>query len=442
MENSMHSDRDFGLANRLPVLVILCAPLFLIFLAYLGGNPAPSIAEASAPAKEGKSSVNAAIYEFEPALALRTSACITCHAKIRSAYITDFGYGDSYFFGKAAEGSSLSSFNGSVYGDFYGAEPQKTAWLTATIDGSIIVPKASFDFNLSALAGSGLAGQPAYRDPLKATSLAKYLQALENQKAHPAPIIEKTGVFIGAPSAATLEARFGIAPGSNVSFKYLKSDPGASPNVSGIGPSAGKDYYTNTSEVICDGDLFVRGTLFLNRLVLSTRNGCRIYATGPIFVQNAVMQKSSSNAANDANLQLVSSEAILLGTGDKSCDPKSSESPLSRRLVSGYAVSTFFTRNALSKSIAPKEAGQSIYNQAKSIASLEDASCHDDSIGFSGMLLNAPIVHSRYKGKFKGLVIAEVALFPPGYADFEFDRVFKRVPVLPLLKDADYLAIQ
>ena len=130
--------------------------------------------------------------------------------------------------------------------------------------------------------GAKLSDQAAYRQPLQATSLAEYLKALEKQKPNPATVIEKEKVFIGAPDAATLEARFQIVPGSGAKFKYLKND-NSSPEIEGIGLSPGNDFYTNTREVVCDGDLFIRGSLFLHRITLSTKNGCRIYSTGPIF---------------------------------------------------------------------------------------------------------------------------------------------------------------
>jgi hypothetical protein len=100
------------------------------------------------------------------------------------------------------------------------------------------------------------------------------------------------------------------------------------------------------------------------------------------------------------------------------------------------------TRASAGKSISPQEFGKSIYDQGKLIAELEDAACHDENISFSRLLLNAPQVHSRYKGAFKGLVIAEVALFRLSKSNFEFDPVFKEVPVLPRLKDSDYLQVQ
>jgi hypothetical protein len=389
--------------------------------------------------EQKESAVNSPIAQLEPALAVRASACITCHAKISPTVITDFGYGDNYFFGNHGAGSPLGSFDGSIYGDFYGGEPNKTGWLTAEVSKSIVVPNAAINFDLNA-AGAKLA-KANYQTALQATSLAKYLQSLESQKSKPATVIEKKNVFIGAPSADTLESRFQIAHTSNVGFKYIKTE-NSSPNLDGIELVSGKEYYTNTREIVCDGDLFIRGSLFLDRTILGTKTGCRIYATGPIFLQNKIEYKNLGKSGDKTNLQLVSAKAILLGVGDKSCDPTSKDSPLSRRLVSGYAIATFITRDANSKSIAPKAFGQSIYDQGKKIVPLEDAGCYDDTISFSRLLLNAPQVHSRYKGKFQGLIIAEVALFRLGKGIFEFDPVFKTVPVLSRLKDSDYLLVR
>jgi hypothetical protein len=412
---------------RMPKLFKLLLPLSLFALITSGFS------------ERIQSVSNNCISEYAPALAVRAAACITCHAKISPSVITDFGYGDRYFFGKRVDGSTLGSFDGGIYGDFYGGEPNKTGWLTAEIAESIVVPQASFDFDLTA-AGAKLA-KANYQQPLQATSLAKYLQSLEARKAKPATVIEKKTVFIGAPSANTLEARFQIEQASGSKFKYVKNE-NSSPHIEGIELNSGKEYYTNTREVVCDGDLFIRGTLFLNHVTIATKSGCRIYVTGPIYLQNAVTYKKLGGSEDNTNLQLVSAEAILLGVGDKSCEANSKESSLSRRLVSGYAISTFHTRDASSKSIAPKTFGQSIYDQGKKIASLEDASCGDDKVGFSRLLLDAPQVHSRYKGKFTGVVIAEVALFRLGNGNFEFDPVFKRVPVLPRLRDSDYLQVK
>jgi hypothetical protein len=422
----------------LPVLLVL---MLLFLRGGENGRSAFEIGDAAA-AMQREPDANAAIARYEPALAVRAAGCITCHAKINSRFITDFGYGDSYFFGNPRSGNALGPFGGHIYGDFYGGEPNKTGWLTAEISKGIVVPRANLEFDLKEAAPAALANQPAYREALQAISLAKYLQAVENQKSTPSTVGEVSRVFIGAPSAATIQARFNIAADSDVKFKFIKNDARNSPDIQGIVLNPGKGYYTNSKEVVCDGDLFVTGTLFLNQTTIATISGCRIYATGPIFLQRAVAYKSLSSAADIANLQLVSAEAIVLGIGEKNCDTKAGNSPLSTRLLASYARSSFVTRDASSKSISPQSVSQSLYDNARRIDSLEDASCHDDSTGFSHMLLNAPQVHSRYKGRFYGIVIAEFAMFRQGKSSYEFDPVFKKVPILPLLKSSDYLLVE
>jgi hypothetical protein len=382
--------------------------------------------------------INPAIAEYEPALAVRTPTCIACHAKIRSSVITDFGYGDRYFFGNRAGGGKFGTFDGHIYGDFFGGAPNKTGWATAEISKNVIVPRAAFDFDIVA-EGSKLPDE--YRQALQARSLAQYLRELERQKQTPAAVIEKKSVFIGAADGETLEARFGIAPGSEGKTRYIKTDE-SSPELSGIGFGSGSAFFTNTGDVACDGDLLVRGTLFLKQPVIATETGCRIYATGPVFLQGGITYKNPNGSADRANLQLVSSKAILLGLGDRSCDSTYKDSPLSRRLVSGLAVSTYMTRDAARLSLTPPKWGEAVYAEGKRIPELEDAGCREDNLDFTRLLLNAPQVHSRYKGNFKGLIIAELVLFRLGKSNFEFDPVFKRVPVLPRLKDSDYLVVR
>jgi hypothetical protein len=384
--------------------------------------------------------VNAVISKYEPALAVRASGCITCHAKISSTYVTDFGYGSSYFFGDPGGGNKVGPFNGNIYGDFI-AEPGKTSWLTSEFHKEVIVPQAEFGFNLKDAARTSLADQPSYRKALEASSLAEYLSALENQKAKPAKIIEKKRIFIGAPDTATLETRFGIKHGESVSFKYIKDNQGVSSDIRGIRLGKTEEYYTNVSEITCDGDLFVRGIFFLNKPTIVTDNGCRIYAAGPVFLQGEVTFKSVGNEVEHGNLQLVSTEAIFLGVGRKKCNITADIDPLALRLLKTPSLPSMFTRGSGRSNISPQTFVQNIYDKA-ALVPLEDSSCHDDGISFSRLLLNAPIVHSRYTGRFKGLVIAEFALFWQGKSGFEFDPVFKQVPLLPLLQDEDYLTIQ
>jgi hypothetical protein len=410
--------------------VIVC----LLFLAVV----AKDTFSFSSEDKHIKPGINATVTEYEPAVALRASGCLTCHAKIASNYITDFGYGSSYFFANPASKNKVGIFNGHIYGDFV-AEPGKSSWLTAEFRKRIIVPDAPVDFDLTKTAGNTLTDKSSYQEALKAGSVAEYLRALESKKDKPAPVIEKK-VFIGAPNTATIEARFSIKSGDHVDFKYIKNAP-TSPEVKGIELSEDGKYYTNKGEIICDGDLFIRGMLLLNRPIVMTESGCRIYATESVFLQREITFKNSVNPDDRSNLQLVSAEAIFLGVGSGKRDTTEKTDPLALRLLRTPARPSIFTRTTYGNNISPEVFTQNLYDKT-ALVPLEDSSYHDDTIGFSRLLLNAPVINSRYKGRFVGFVIAEYALFWPGKTHFEFDPIFREVPVLPVLKDSDYLRIE
>ncbi len=74
---------------------------------------------------------------------------------------------------------------------------------------------------------------------------------------------------------------------------------------------------------------------------------------------------------------------------------------------------------------------------------LYDAICRKEGrqVSFERLLINAPIVHSRYVGDFKGTVIAEHATMALGAFVFKFDPVFSEVPVLPFLDPERYLSV-
>ncbi len=429
----------FSQNRRLLIPALIFTGLLFVFQA--GFISSPAAADDLSGSRQGNPGVNSAILDFEPALAVRGAGCITCHAQIYSAFITDFGYNSPHFFGNPGSENKVGPYNGSIYGDFI-AGPGQTGWQTSEIHKEIIVPRAEFGFSLkSAAAEAGLEEQKSYQEALKADSLSKYLQALENEKPNPSTVIEKKKVFIGAPDTSTLEARFGIAPGDAVDFKYIKNDGQSSSDFKEIRLLKNTHYFTNSSEIVCDGDVFIRGILFLNKPSVVTNTGCRIYTAGPVFLQNAVTFRSTNEEVNRANLQLVSTEAIFLGVGQKKCNTTAAADPLSSRLLLTPALPSIITRSMDRDNIPPKTFAQNLYSKAASLP-LEDSSCHDETISFSRILLNAPVVHSRYSGKFKGLVIAEFALFFQGKSSYEFDPVFKEVPVLLRLKESDYLVVE
>ncbi len=264
--------------------------------------------------KQIKQGINTAIMKYEPAVAVRASGCLTCHAEISSNYITDFGHGSPYFFANPAGENKVGIFNGHIYGDFI-AYPGKTGWLTAKFQKEIIIPEAPINFNLQEAAGNALSDKSSYREALKASSLGEYLRELEKNKIKSAPVIEKKNVYIGAPDTVTLETSFNIKPGNKIDFKYIKNDPDKSPDIKGIELSKDGKYYANTGEIKCDGDLLIRKIVLLDKPVISTKTGCRIYATEPVFLQGGISFKKSGDNIDKSNLQIASSEAIFLGVG-------------------------------------------------------------------------------------------------------------------------------
>jgi hypothetical protein len=420
--------------------IILLTSAFLLSLAVLPQNTLSAAKQEKPLNNMIKTGINRAVIEYEPAVAVRGSGCLTCHAEINSNYITDFGYGSPYFFANLSEKNRVGFFNGHIYGDFI-ADPGKTGWLTAEFKKEIIVPVAPVDFNLEKVAGNTLADKKYYTEALKASSLAGYLRALENKKDKPAPIVEKTKIFIGAPDVETLESGFGIKHGDNSGIKYIKNDPVKSPEIKGIESGTDRKYYSNTGEITCDGDLFIDGMLFIDKPVIDTISGCRIYVTGPVFLQKEITYKKSGTKNDKSNLQIVSTEAIFLGVGREKCRDNSKTDPMALRLIKTPALPSLFTRSAFMKNISPQKQMQALYDKT-ALVPLEDSSCHDSAIGFSRLLLNAPVIHSRYSGRFKGLVIAEFALFWQGKTRFEFDPLFKEVPILPMLKESDYFMIE
>jgi hypothetical protein len=117
------------------------------------------------------------------------------------------------------------------------------------------------------------------------------------------------------------------------------------------------------------------------------------------------------------------------------------------RLRYFWGIPNFFLRFASN----PSQFSQNIYSSITSkIPNLMDAACEPEArnVGYERLLLNAPLIHSRYAGGIKGSVISEFALMPLGLSHnqsrfrFEFDPVFSQVDILPMLRDQDFLKVQ
>jgi hypothetical protein len=377
--------------------------------------------------------------DVQPAVAVRGMGCITCHANISSDVITDFGFGSPWFFGKSTNSTVFSDgrAHASAYSDHGGY-----SWMTAAFNNvKIHVPKATI--------GVDLRTQVSDNSPARylARTVKEYVEGVEAQKkaANPmAPVgtvLEKNSIYIGAPDAATLRARLQIG---GVVSRYFPNN-GQSPQLTGL-LDRGSHFEMNGSAT-CDGDLGLDKALYIKNLRLSTVNGCRIYSTQPVVIEGAITYISLSSAKNLTNLQVMSSDTILMGIGDSHCESGSgwfagnpthlsplklrisTHTPEMRRLAAGERSSKYDNLKLLVQTMGAR-----------------DASCLGGSdprlVHFDRLMLVAPNVQSRFTGQFSGVLVAEFANFALSKFSFKFDPVFKEVPVLPLLPNTDFLEVK
>ncbi len=381
--------------------------------------------------------INEVINTMKPALAVRGTGCIMCHSQINSNIITDFGNGgdgkgNNYFFGGFPEvnlpSGLTNTYGGSVYGDYDFSRGDDTNWGAATIAAGVqvIVPQAST---------TGL--------NVEDNSLANYLKNIlqQNSNAANVQVQEVKSVFIGAPTSAKIIAVSGVGAGL---MKYFPTKAGGA--LSGI--SKNSKYFTNQTNqnIVCDGDLVIDGVLYLNRAKFKSDSGCRIYVTGSVLITGPI---AYVDATDKTNVQITSAKMVAFGVGHR-CDPNLagedySDSINERLTVSNSSdgrYSGFFTRNLGS----PISMLYTLKADADLIGSnLKDASCGPEGryVDFQQLMVNAPVVHNRYKGQYKGLIVAEIALLALKALKYEFDPVFSdpKVKILPLLKSSDFLEI-
>jgi hypothetical protein len=382
--------------------------------------------------------VGSPFLNLEPALAVRAPACMNCHSTVASRFITDLGFGSSYFFAKPGNPFTDAPL------DFYGDHTK--SWATSNFQSDVIVPKAALGLNLTAYEGTDYKGTEN-----SATTIATYVRAIEAKKAAPATIVEKDTVYIGAPTEAVMNARTGGLGGA-VS-KFIKNSQNTSPELSGL---IDRGTYLEASSLTCDGDLLISKTLYLKDLVLKTADGCRIYSNQSILVQGTITyQKLDANATDNTNLQLLSTRWVDLGVGDSHCEKAGNDGwyntpgtvnikPSENRLVT-YGAPT----RANPTVDGSRAFNQSLLAELRKIPAFQDASCRAAASGakprdvhYERLLINAPRVDSRYTGKFTGVIVAEVPLMSLSVFSFSYDPVFNRVPVLPFLKADDFLVIQ
>lgn len=402
---------------------------------------------------EGEGSVQGLIANFKPALAVRSPNCINCHGNtLNSNLITDFGHGDDYFFAQNGHAPNAGDFVYSLRLD-HSTNAIVPDWAEAqqyAAGSQILVPKADLGFRYADLMPPGT----PIADWMTQTTLASLLSSIAQlPNAESTPVVEKSTVYIGVPTPGQLRAAGGLTAANPQTYFKNEVD---SPALQGLVGQNG--VWTNAGVVVCEGDVFIDGTVFLNALSLQTATGCRIQATGPIFLQKAI---TYVNATATSNLQLLSARLISLGVGNTHCESASNPgwyvgtnhqpTELRFKCLVDPSCDNFKdvrTRNMNATSVGEKTAatplgeGSALLAIAQSLPGLEDASCHGRDVAFQHLMLVAPQVHSRYRQNFTGVIVAEFPLMSLGRLSFTFDPLFENVKVFPMLPADQILQVR
>lgn len=407
-----------------------------------------------------------AIKTLRPAFAVRAMNCFMCHASIGSNVVTDFGFGGA----NSMVGHPSFGQGDHAYGN------SRNAWGSInSLRGTLFVPDVSLSAaQVDAMLGSGGHTAMKLKDALltSATGLADKIAPVAS-----APkVAEKKKISIGYPTRGQI---LGLLPAAESAKSVtVAAVAGRSGQFNGLGLSADNKFIRNISTVVCKGDVVVKGTLFLRDLVLSTdAAGCRLYVSDSVFIQGPIY------LVNGSNLQISSARAILMGFSAQRLGASPSGSGRVNATVEpapgtvpggpwarfGKAYDAAWdSANAPINGVARTQFFDDVVAEARKIGDeLKDAA--DSSqfgslppgvtltdptadaggrmiVDYQGLLLNAPHVHGRYAGQFRGVIIAEAAMLARNPApttsleEFLYDPVFDTLTeVLPALNHVTLL---
>jgi hypothetical protein len=380
-----------------------------------------------------------ALKTLQPTLAVRGMSCILCHAQIESNVITDFGYGTPNFMGGEVSFDQGSNWFNNL----------ADAWQTAHINGTVFVPDVPVTRSAQNILGSGYVNQPLLKiaDFMKTPYQSTYGQIATPYTTPDESVAEMVYHVTPLPGEERVVARSHIkirAPSENEIKALAPSLWAAGADMAGairVGASAsaqvlqlfrqgaaGATYMQNDENVVLEcskSDIVVRGSLFLRRLKVNAAGGCRLYVTGTVFIEEGITYASGDLQ----NLQITSASGIMMGLDVPT---------LINRLLNDNRGLQLEGRDF-------KTLANQILSEANNIGTLKDGVNAYPPPGatftYTGLLLNAPIVHSRYLGEMRGTIISEAILFRLSHLVFHFDSVFTKVNVLPLL-DQSVLTVQ
>lgn len=417
------------------------------------------------------------IRNLKPALAVRGMGCLNCHANIQGNVVSDFGYGNSFYMeqenSKFSQGSKI--FTQSFYSPFSMQSIEQ-------LSGALIVPQAGVPQSLARSSNQQLtdflsdSSMPNYFNQNNGTGswytyfnlgTAPSTLSLDQAVSH-SLLTGAQNVYIGAPSVSQILA---IAPNPMAVAPWVQvsaNEPGAGSSISGLTTASGSSgsYITNSGTIQCSGlDVVINGTLLLNHATfLAESGGCKLYVTGSVFIEGPIQYDSSAAKEDPSqNLQISSATSIIMGVGlngnaytsgtpGQMNSQDKGPNPLHIRLIDDARNPLF--RIAQNPSDYSNWAN-SVYAEANNVGAnlIQDASIIPAilpsgvqtatansgqirlSIQFQHLLLNAPVVHSRYLGALSGVIVSELADMALGQFNFSYDSVFSnaQVSILPAL---------
>ncbi len=454
---------NFNLRLRLLVGVIFLGSLSATFQNCSQVEFSGAPAELSAFANPNAPGTVATINHFQPALAVRDISCLACHANIQANVVTDFGYGNSWFMNQ--NGSQTG------YGDNHYLP---TTWQSiAEIQGQVIVPtgtvpdssvKAATPTDITAPMSVSISNYLTMSSTIDFNAGWTYsywgrpepknlaLTTFVSPPSGKSAVTSQAYVYIGAPTSQEI---LGLVSNSNPAPWLQQIDP-TMMAVSGLSIVSGTSgsFITNSGKVDCSGkDVVVNGTLLLNNLqIFAESGGCRLYVNGSVFIVGPITYLNKTNTVDPTNnLQITSSVSIIMGVGldgevVNGANGHQSSTPLNTRLlgdIRGNMVLRSAPGNDTYKTFATtimnegSNIGTTLLVDASALGTLPTARSAAgqtrSKVDYQHLLLNAPLIHSRYLGTVTGVIVAESAEFSLGEFSFNYDPVFQSVPVLPAL---------
>ena len=445
-------------------------------------EPQPVISPVTSPSpmpSPSQSGITLTLQTLKPALSVRGIGCLMCHARATSDVITDFGYGSPFY-----TGNDLGSFEAQYYyGNHYlgwqdhPAQSQGDADYTldsqgnpSFIKGTVHVPRVAVgqaqgntnltlkDF-LLAPDSTDNAVVPDPNNPKVTNAHEPWVNPRKFQPSNGVYVQDWNTVYIGDLTSSQI---LGLDPSlQNLSdaqwVRITKNDPASAskPAVSGLVSVTGANnvqYVSNVSNApfVCYGDVVVNGTLFLqDSNIVTDDSGCRLYVTKSVFIRGPI-NISNSVGSSLQNVQITSARSVVMGMSptvfanrfNTSHDPNDQYELALRNYPDENSAVAFVGEI----STEMNGIGPSLLLDAQdpgSIAEYGYASGMDGSqiavVNYDHLLLNAPLVESRYLGQFQGSVIAEIAMFSLGDLNFSYDPVFSQVNAFPLIPDTSVI---